>query len=147
MSKPSKKENEINLLCNSLNAQEGFARCKKEFDVAEYFKRAQIAIRSLQDDLKERSLNMSKPYWHCNECNGNFDHGEKCDCQTNENDTGPVLKVSESFIVSIDISKQKDISCAQIARRWKDFEIINTYYGEEAEKIYDILTNRGGVKL
>lgn len=88
---------------------------------------------------------MSKPYWHCNECNGNFDHGEKCDCHANKNNPGSVLKVSEGFIVGIDISERKDISCAQIARRkGSEIEIINTYYGEEAEKIYDILTNRGG---
>ena len=37
---------------------------------------------------------MSKPYWHCDDCGGNFDHGEKCDCckYEKENDPGPVLE-------------------------------------------------------
>ena len=26
---------------------------------------------------------MGKPYWHCSICNGNFGHGEKCDCIEN----------------------------------------------------------------
>lgn len=37
---------------------------------------------------------MSKPYWHCDDCNGNFGHGERCDCNNDEkeNDPGPVLE-------------------------------------------------------
>lgn len=27
---------------------------------------------------------MSHDYWHCPVCNGNFDHGEPCDCEKRE---------------------------------------------------------------
>lgn len=27
---------------------------------------------------------MPRDYWHCPDCNGNYDHGEKCDCDNNE---------------------------------------------------------------
>lgn len=87
---------------------------------------------------------MSKQYWHCPECKGNFDHGESCDCKKHE--PGPVFKVSETLVLGVDISGGKDISCIQIARvNGNSHEIINTLYGEEAEQTYDIITNRGGV--
>jgi hypothetical protein len=43
---------------------------------------------------------MSKYYWHCPECEGNFDHGESCDCgheespseYTEKEESGLVLK-------------------------------------------------------
>jgi hypothetical protein len=86
---------------------------------------------------------MSKQYWHCNVCGGNFDHGESCDCKKHE--PGPVFKVSETLVLGVDISGGKDISCIQIARvNGTSHEIINTLYGEEAEQTYDIITNRGG---
>lgn len=25
-----------------------------------------------------------RDYWHCHKCNGNFDHGEPCDCESNK---------------------------------------------------------------
>jgi hypothetical protein len=82
---------------------------------------------------------MPRDYWHCSECNGNFDHGEKCDCEIN-------LKVSETIIIGVDISNDKDISCVQVAKQTgSSFEVVNTFYGEEAEKMYEMLTNRGGV--
>jgi len=85
---------------------------------------------------------MSKQYWHCDKCGGNFDHGESCDCKK---DPGPTFKVSETLVLGVDISAGKDISCIQIARtNGISREIINTLYGEEAEQTYDILTNRGG---
>ena len=27
---------------------------------------------------------MSHDYWYCPICDGNFDHGEPCDCENNE---------------------------------------------------------------
>lgn len=29
---------------------------------------------------------MSHDFWYCPICRGNYDHGEKCDCQMNEED-------------------------------------------------------------
>ena len=101
---------------------------------------------------------MSKQYWHCDDCNGNFDHGEKCDCElkdlldirspstdwplVEQNDPGPVFKVSECLVLGVDISEEEDVSCIQIARqRGSRPEIINTFYGRDAEKIYAILIN------
>lgn len=87
---------------------------------------------------------MSKQYWHCDKCGGNFDFGESCDCNKQDN-PGLILKVSETLILGIDISGGKDISCIQIARQKGNArEIVNTLYGEEAEQTYDILMNRGG---
>ena len=85
---------------------------------------------------------MAKQFWHCDICGGNFDHGEPCDCKKKE----PRLLISETLILGVDISGGKDISCIQIGRqKGNSIEIINTVYGEEAEKTYDILMNRGGV--
>ena len=85
---------------------------------------------------------MSKQFWHCEKCGGNFDHGESCDCKKEE----PKLLVSETLILGIDISGGKDISCVQVGKvRGNSSEIINTFYGEEAEWMYQRLINRGGV--
>jgi len=85
---------------------------------------------------------MSKLFWHCEKCGGNFDHGESCDCKKEESK----LLVSETLILGVDISGGKDISCIQIVRVIGNTrKVINTIYGEEAEKTYDILMNRGGV--
>lgn len=32
----------------------------------------------------EEESDMSKQYWHCDDCGGNFDFGEKCDCTEGE---------------------------------------------------------------
>lgn len=34
-----------------------------------------------------RGGNMSKPYWHCEACGGNFDFGERCDCESSSEPT------------------------------------------------------------
>ena len=91
---------------------------------------------------------MPKDYWHCPTCNGNFDHGEPCDCKeknySNMQQEEPKLIVSETLILGVDISGGKDISCIQVVKQFGNTrEIINTVYGEEAEKTYDILMNRG----
>jgi hypothetical protein len=84
---------------------------------------------------------MPRDYWHCPVCNGNFDHGEKCDCYPKK----PRLKVSDTYILGVDISADKDISCVQITRRMGDTcEVVNTLYGEEAEEMYKNLT---GIKV
>lgn len=107
---------------------------------------------------------MSKPYWHCDRCGGNFDHGESCDCKKQEtpherearlikensiyglNPGRPVLSVSETLILGVDLSREKDISCIQVGRVIGNTrKIINTIYGEEAQKTYDILMNRAGL--
>ena len=85
---------------------------------------------------------MSKPYWHCSTCGGNFDHGEKCDCLPKE----PKLKVSDSLMLGVDLSGGKDISVIQVFRREGNaYNLVSTISGEEADKTYDILTNRGSV--
>jgi len=120
---------------------------------------------------------MSKPYWHCPTCNGNFDPGELCDCprlteehrlnkqkirridvktlildptlvedMTMDESISNKLKIRETLILGIDISGGEDISCIQVVKVIGDIhEIVRTIYGEEADKTYDILMNRGGV--
>ena len=84
---------------------------------------------------------MAKPYWHCEKCGGNFDHGESCDC----NNTEPKLLVSDTLILGVDISKD-DTACIQIVKVIGNTrKVVNTIYGEEARQTYDILMNRGAV--
>jgi hypothetical protein len=82
----------------------------------------------------------SKPYWHCPDCGGNFDYGERCDCPREE--TKPII--SETLILGIDMSGGKDISAIQIGELVDGKCVaVRTIYGEEAEKTYNILMNRG----
>jgi len=84
---------------------------------------------------------MSKQYWHCNVCGGNFDHGESCDCKKKESR----LLISETLILGVDISKD-DTACIQIVKVIGNTrKVVNTIYGEEARQTYDILMNRGAV--
>ena len=86
---------------------------------------------------------MSKQYWHCDVCRGNFDHGESCDCKKHE--PGAVFKVSETLVLGVDISKD-DTACIQIVKVIGNTrKVVNTIYGEEARQTYDILMNRGAV--
>ena len=54
------------------------------------------------------------------------------------------MSVSRSFIIGVDISDNKDLSVLTVIEK-KHIESINiakvvkTFYGEEAEKLYDIL--------
>lgn len=58
------------------------------------------------------------------------------------------LKVSESLIIDIDISNGDDIPVMQVARRvGNKCEIINTFYGEEAEWTYEHLINNRHHKI
>lgn len=80
---------------------------------------------------------MPRDYWHCPTCGGNFDHGEKCDCHVEE----PRLKVSETLIIGIDISKE-DTACLQVAKSYlNSCKIVNTFYGQEAIELYKKLCN------
>ena len=84
---------------------------------------------------------MSKQFWHCDRCGGNFDHGESCDCKKKE----PRLLISETLILGVDISKD-DTACIQIVKVIGNTrKVVNTIYGEEARQTYDILMNRGAV--
>jgi hypothetical protein len=84
----------------------------------------------------------NKPYWHCDKCGGNFDYGESCDCNKKPS-------VSEILILGVDMSNGDDVPCITVAKvEGNTRKIINTVYGEEAERTYDILINRGGtIKL
>jgi len=54
----------------------------------------------------------------------------------------PKLKISESLIIEMDISFEKDISVLQILRNVNGhFYVINTLYDKEAEETYFHLIN------
>jgi len=72
---------------------------------------------------------MSKKYKYCNI------YGGAC-----KKESDPILKVSETLVLEIDISSDITMSCIQIIRtNGISPEIINILYGKEAEQIYDIL--------
>jgi hypothetical protein len=89
---------------------------------------------------------MSKQYWHCDACGGNFDLGEKCDCDSPITPVvafGETEEIDEILHVAVDISKN-DIPCVTIARPDPIgdtiSEIINVVTGDKARELYDILT-------
>ena len=53
------------------------------------------------------------------------------------------LKISESYIVGVDISENKDLSVLTVSRldRTK-MTVVNTFMGAEAEEMYDHLTGQ-----
>ena len=53
-----------------------------------------------------------------------------------------MLKVSESYIIGIDISPDGDESTLTVAQHvGSRLNLINVFYGQEAENIYNKLTN------
>lgn len=96
-----------------------------------------------------RGGNMSKPYWHCETCGGNFDFGERCDC----GDPHPIVTSDEHFVptrtsdllvLSFDLSNGEDMSCLIISRSVGDsIEYLSPIFGKEAEDIYAVLTGMG----
>lgn len=84
---------------------------------------------------------MSKSYWHCPECGGNFDHGEKCDCAEMELITHRKAgKESETLIIGFDYGNGKDIPCLTVGKKIGDtLTVINVIYGKEAELMYERL--------
>lgn len=52
-----------------------------------------------------------------------------------------MLKKSESYIVSIDMSSEDETVLAVAKMSGNKLEIINTLYGEHAEQMYERLTN------
>lgn len=61
----------------------------------------------------------------------------KCKC---EDTLKPMLKVSETLVLGIDISGGKDISRVQVTRViGNTCKVVNTFYGEKADEIYDSL--------
>lgn len=92
---------------------------------------------------------MSKPYWHCETCGGNFDFGERCDC----GDPHPIVTSDEHFVptrtsdllvLSFDLSNGEDMSCLIISRSVGDsIEYLSPIFGKEAEDIYAVLTGMG----
>lgn len=98
---------------------------------------------------------MSKQYWHCAACGGNFDLGEKCDCDSpivfgadlsEEEEERDNEEIDEILHVAVDISKH-DMPCVTIARPDPVgdtiSEIINVITGDEAIKLYAVLTGSG----
>lgn len=95
-----------------------------------------------------RGGNMSKPYWHCEACGGNFDFGERCDCGS----PTPIVSTDENFIptrtsdllvLSFDLTNGEDLSCLIVSRSAGDsIEYLSPIFGKEAEDIYAILTGR-----
>lgn len=91
---------------------------------------------------------MGRYFWHCPTCNGNFDHGEKCDCEEAFIKKNPQLhpgKESETLIIGFDYGNGEDISCLTIAKKIGDtLTIVNIIHGKEAEQTYEFLLTRGG---
>jgi len=57
---------------------------------------------------------MPRDYWHCNKCDGNFDHGEPCDCQKKT----PKLKPYEQlFIEGIEVLYLCDKKACKVCSR------------------------------
>lgn len=98
---------------------------------------------------------MSKQYWHCGECGGNFDLGEKCDCEPPLVKSGEVNRTiinkeipvfgaaSELLVLGVDMSEDTfdDIPCISVMRYNMDsMELVNVIFGEEARKIYEEVT-------
>lgn len=82
----------------------------------------------------------SKYFWHCPDCNGNFDPGERCDCHHRE-EPGETLEVTETLIIGADFSKDGDSQCLQISRiNGSRSEYVKTYYGDQAVKLYKLLS-------
>jgi hypothetical protein len=80
-------------------------------------------------------------YKTCSNCGANLDPEETCDCKEEK------LKVSETYIISFDISVDKDVSMIQVCKfdgSVKAIRVINTIQGEEAEKLYEKIT---GIKI
>lgn len=56
------------------------------------------------------------------------------------------FNISESLLIGFDYC-ENDEACLTVVRRKKDkLEVINTYYGEAAIQIYDMLTSRATTK-
>ena len=72
-------------------------------------------------------------YKTCENCGAHLDPEERCDCE----DT---LVERAIFIVDYDLSKQDDICLTVIKVIGVEKHVINTFYGEQAKKIYDLLT-------
>ncbi|MDD3288397.1 MAG: hypothetical protein PHX43_05260 [Alphaproteobacteria bacterium] len=98
---------------------------------------------------------MSKQYWHCDICGGNFDPGEKCDCEppmmAMESDKSsyhikkeiPVFgKTNELLVISADINKvENDTPCLTVfLSDGETINMINAIFGKEAEELYAVLT-------
>lgn len=94
---------------------------------------------------------MTKPYWHCTSCGGNFDFGEKCDCGLGL--PVPVVSIDEEtastrtcdlLVLGFDMSAISDDFCITVTRSTGDCtEVINTIHGEEAERAYNTLIGSG----
>ena len=56
--------------------------------------------------------------------------------------------LNETLILGVDMSGGKDISCLLVCKK-KDgiMRIINSFYGEEAEKMHSMLTKKEGIEI
>lgn len=53
------------------------------------------------------------------------------------------LKVSESYIIGVDISENRDLSVLMVSRLDQNkMTIVHTFNGSEAEEMYERLTNQ-----
>lgn len=53
------------------------------------------------------------------------------------------LKISESYIVGVDISENKDLSVLTVSRLDRiKMTVVNTFMGAEAEEMYEHLTGQ-----
>lgn len=51
--------------------------------------------------------------------------------------------MQDRLVIGIDQSKEKDHTCMMVGRkRGKSFEVINSFYDEEAKQIYNQLTGK-----
>jgi hypothetical protein len=79
---------------------------------------------------------MSRQYYQCENCHANLDPGEKCDCKKG---------IEDYLVICVDIANNGDEACLQVTRRLglgNRFEVIKTCFGDEAKRIYDLLTKK-----
>lgn len=77
-------------------------------------------------------------YKICENCGAHLDPEERCDC-----DCEDILVEKAVFIVDYDLSKQddEDDACLTVIKVIDNkTHVINKIYGEQAKKIYDLLT-------
>lgn len=72
-------------------------------------------------------------YKICENCGAHLDPEERCDCED-------ILVEKAVFIVDYDLSKPDDACLTVIKVFDNKTHVINKIYGEQAKKIYDLLT-------
>lgn len=86
--------------------------------------------------MKKRTL-----YKTCDFCGANLDPEERCDCLGAKG-----LSVSEPFLMSVDLANETGISVAFLFKGDRKGNLVNSFYGKDAEDLYRVLTGRKELK-